>query len=25
MGLPVKQIKEYLKTLKWKKFPKFLK
>ena len=25
MGLPVKQIKEYLNTLKWKKFPKFLK
>ena len=25
MGLPIKQIKEYLNTLKWKKFPKFLK
>ena len=25
MGLPIKQIKEYLNTLKWEKLTKFLK
>ena len=25
MGLPIKQIKEYLNSLKWKKIPKFLR